>query len=113
MPHQDWATHPSRAGEFSWKETLQLINRSFFKVCNGVRDCPGGGDEFPLPEIRREQEDQPKSIAHARNWSLVHQEKACLVKTEKMDSTSVLLPIVILVCLVTLLLALYLVMLQN
>ena len=82
---------------------------SFFKVCNGVKDCPNGGDEFPLPELSKE----PASIAYAHTWSIVHKEKACLVKTKKLDSTSVLLPIIVLVCLVTLLLAVYLVMLQK
>ena len=82
------------------------------KVCNRVRDCPGGGDEFPLPELRK-NEEQPASFAYAHIWSIAHEEKACLVKTEKTDSTSVLLPIIVLVCLVTLLLAVYLVMLQK
>ena len=74
------------------------------QVCNGVRDCPGGGDETPLPEMT---DAQPVSVAYAHNWSIVH-EKACL-RTERMDSTSVLLPVIILVCLATLLLAFYLV----
>ena len=85
---------------------------NFFKVCNGVRDCPDGGDEYPLPKMSK-KEEQPASVAYAHNWSIAHKEKACLVKTEKTDSTSILLPILVLVCLVTLLLAVYLVMLQT
>ena len=85
---------------------------SFFKVCNGVKDCPNGGDEFPLPKLRK-KEEEPASVLYAHNWSIAHKEKACLVKTKKTDSTSVLLPILVLVCLVTLLLAVYLVMLQK
>ena len=75
------------------------------QVCNGVRDCPGGGDETPLPEMT---DAQPVSVAYAHNWSIVHEEKACL-RTERTDSTSVLLPVIILVFLATLLLAFYLV----
>ena len=87
-------------------------NRNSFKVCNGVKDCPDGGDEFPLPKMKK-KEEEPASVAYAHNWSIAHKEKACLVKTKKTDSTSVLLPILVLVCLVTLLLAVYLVMLQK
>ena len=85
---------------------MQLRLPYFFQVCNGVRDCPGGGDETPLAEPR---EGLPDSFAYAHNWSLVHNEKSCLVKKEKVDSTSVILPIIILVFLAALLLAIYLV----
>ena len=74
-----------------------------------MRDCPGGGDESPLPELRAEGVQQPASLAYAHNWSLVHNEKSCLVKRDKLDSTRVLLPIIILVFLAAFLLAVYLV----